>query len=82
MMDTAMNLAGLFMIFFARIIDVSCSIVRILFLVKGQRCGRPVSVFLRLWSTWWFWDMCWGAEKPSPCPNCFFTAEGLPPAIT
>ena len=37
MMDTAMNLAGLFMIFFARIIDVSCSIVRILFLVKGQR---------------------------------------------
>ncbi|MDR2180145.1 MAG: DUF5698 domain-containing protein [Synergistaceae bacterium] len=36
-MDIAMNLAGLFMIFFARIIDVSCSIVRILFLVKGQR---------------------------------------------
>jgi uncharacterized protein YebE (UPF0316 family) len=36
-MGTTMNLAGLFLIFFARIIDVSCSIVRILFLVKGQR---------------------------------------------
>ncbi|MDR1979067.1 MAG: DUF5698 domain-containing protein [Synergistaceae bacterium] len=36
-MDIAMNIAGLFFIFFARIIDVSCSIVRILFLVKGQR---------------------------------------------
>ena len=32
-----MNVLGLFMIFFARIVDVSCSIVRILFLVKGQR---------------------------------------------
>jgi uncharacterized protein YebE (UPF0316 family) len=33
----AMNILGLFLIFFARITDVSCSIVRILFLVKGQR---------------------------------------------
>lgn len=32
-----MDLLGLFMIFFARIIDVSCNTVRILFLVKGQR---------------------------------------------
>jgi uncharacterized protein YebE (UPF0316 family) len=32
-----LNVLGLFLIFFARIVDVSCSIVRILFLVKGQR---------------------------------------------
>ena len=31
------SLLGLFIIFFARILDVSCGIVRILFLVKGQR---------------------------------------------
>ena len=31
------DLLGLFMIFFARILDVSCGIVRILFLVKGRR---------------------------------------------
>ena len=31
------DILGLFLIFFARIIDVSCSIVRILFLVKGKR---------------------------------------------
>ena len=31
------EILGLFLIFFARITDVSCSIVRILFLVKGQR---------------------------------------------
>jgi uncharacterized protein YebE (UPF0316 family) len=37
MMEMAMNIAGLFLIFFARIIDVSCSIVRILFVVKGRR---------------------------------------------
>jgi uncharacterized protein YebE (UPF0316 family) len=35
--DIVMNILGLFMIFFARILDVSCGIVRILFLVKGQR---------------------------------------------
>jgi len=33
----AVNYLGLFLIFFARIIDVSCGIVRILFLVKGRR---------------------------------------------
>ena len=33
----AVDILGLLMIFFARIIDVSCGIVRILFLVKGQR---------------------------------------------
>ncbi|MDR1378358.1 MAG: DUF5698 domain-containing protein [Synergistaceae bacterium] len=33
----ALNILGLFLIFFARIIDVSCNIVRILFLVKGRR---------------------------------------------
>jgi uncharacterized protein YebE (UPF0316 family) len=33
----ALNVLGLFLIFFARIVDVSCSIVRLLFLVKGQR---------------------------------------------
>ena len=36
-MNIALNILGLFLIFFARIADVSCSIVRILFLVKGQR---------------------------------------------
>jgi uncharacterized protein YebE (UPF0316 family) len=40
-MDMAMGIvvdvAGLFLIFFARIVDVSCSIMRILFVVKGQR---------------------------------------------
>ncbi|GHS86028.1 UPF0316 protein [Synergistales bacterium] len=36
-MDMAGNVLGLLMIFFARIVDVSCGIVRILFLVKGQR---------------------------------------------
>ncbi len=32
-----MDILGLFAIFFARIIDVSCNTVRLLFLVKGQR---------------------------------------------
>ena len=32
-----MNILGLLLIFFARILDVSCNTVRILFLVKGQR---------------------------------------------
>lgn len=32
-----MDILGLFIIFFARIIDVSCNTVRLLFLVKGQR---------------------------------------------
>lgn len=32
-----MSILGLFAIFFARIIDVSCNTVRLLFLVKGQR---------------------------------------------
>jgi uncharacterized protein YebE (UPF0316 family) len=32
-----MSILGLFGIFFARIIDVSCNTVRLLFLVKGQR---------------------------------------------
>ena len=36
-MNMEWGILGLFMIFFARIVDVSCSIVRILFLVKGQR---------------------------------------------
>ena len=36
-MDIAFHILGLFIIFLARIVDVSCSIVRILFLVKGQR---------------------------------------------
>jgi uncharacterized protein YebE (UPF0316 family) len=36
-MSMTLNILGLFLIFFARIVDVSCSIVRILFLVKGQR---------------------------------------------
>ena len=31
------DLLGLFLIFFARVADVSCNIVRLLFLVKGQR---------------------------------------------
>ena len=36
-MKIVLNILGLLAIFFARIIDVSCNIVRILFLVKGQR---------------------------------------------
>ena len=32
-----MDVLGLLLIFFARIVDVSCNTVRILFLVKGQR---------------------------------------------
>lgn len=32
-----MDIVGLFLIFFARIIDVSCSTTRILFLVRGRR---------------------------------------------
>ncbi|MDR1731655.1 MAG: DUF5698 domain-containing protein [Synergistaceae bacterium] len=32
-----MSILGLFAIFFARIVDVSCNTVRLLFLVKGQR---------------------------------------------
>ena len=33
----SVDILGLFLIFFARIADVSCNIVRILFLVKGKR---------------------------------------------
>lgn len=32
-----MDILGLLMIFFARVIDVSCSTIRIIFLVKGKR---------------------------------------------
>lgn len=32
-----MDIIGLFFIFFARIVDVSCSTIRILFLVRGRR---------------------------------------------
>ena len=31
------DILGLFLIFFTRIVDVSCNIVRVLFIVKGQR---------------------------------------------
>ena len=71
------DLLSLFLIFFARIADVSCSIVRILFLVKGQRFIAACIGFFEVMIYMFVLGRILGGGKSLTFPELIFYCGGF-----
>ena len=71
------NLLGLFLIFFARVLDVSCSIVRILFVVKGQRFTASCIGFIEIMIYMLVLGSILGSGKTLALPELVFYCGGF-----